>query len=85
MTRYLAASYFLTSIPLYLSLAIGMLIFVVGYIIYFERHRVNRIVGWKMTPTKSILSFALSIVYVVVSVYCAFEVGDYVRSQVATK
>ncbi len=80
---YLVATYFNGRIPLYCSIALSILIFAIGYLIYFRRKRVDKVVSYQATNTKGILFLIVSVVYAIISVYFMFGVGDYLRTKVA--
>lgn len=77
--RFLAAKYLQISIPLYLSLALAIIVFIIGYFTYFKKSRANRILSIN-TNNGMILFYAIvSLAYVIASAYLMLQVGDYVR------
>lgn len=75
--RYLTMKYFNAQVPLYISLSLGVFVFVLGYLFFFKKRKM--IVLNDVKFVEKILCAIVSIIYVVVSVYLMFKVGDYVR------
>jgi hypothetical protein len=78
---YLAAKYFTANVSLYLSLSVAIVIFLIGYLIYIRRNRAGRVMTNDIKTTKIVLFVIIAIIYTVVSVYCMFETGNYIRYQ----
>jgi hypothetical protein len=76
--RYLLAKYFNVSVPLYASLSLALAVFVLGYLSFFKK-RANDIITRDVENVKAVLFVIIALVYVIVSVYLMFKVGDYVR------
>lgn len=78
LISYLAAKYFHIVIPLHVSLSLGLVVFVVGYLRFFKK-RAGEILAQEVKSVEVILFVIIALVYVVISVYLLFKVGDYVR------
>ena len=78
---FLLVKYFNVSTPLYLNLSLAVLIFAVGYLVYFRRRKASEIITRNVGTAKAILFVILSLVYVVVSVYLMLETAHYIRYQ----
>jgi hypothetical protein len=76
---FLLVKYFNVSTPLYLNLSIAVLIFAIGYLVYFKRRKASEIITKDVSTAKAILFVILSLVYVIVSVYLMIETAHYVR------
>jgi hypothetical protein len=66
--RYAVARYFNTGLSLYFSLSVGILIFMIGYLIYIRKNGARRVININVTTIKIILCVSVAIVYAVVSV-----------------
>lgn len=80
LLSYLVVKHFNADIPLYISLSIAIVVFLVGYFSFF-RKRASKIITHNVKIAKSILFVTIALIYVVVSVYLMFKTGDYVRHQ----
>jgi hypothetical protein len=68
-------------IPLYVSLAMAVLIFVVGYFVYFKSDRANKIISTRVGSVKATLFVLISVAYVVLSVYFMLKVGNLIAQR----
>lgn len=82
--RFVAAKYLQLSIPLYLSLTLAIIVFILGYFTYFKKGRANWILG--INPNNGMILFyaIVSMAYVVASGYVKLQVGDYVSLRMNT-
>ena len=81
---YLLAKYFSIDAPLYVSLSLGLTVFVVGYLSFFKK-RASDILTREVKNVKAVLFVIIALIYAVISVYLMFKVGDYVREVVIDK
>ena len=81
--NYAMGKYFNVNTPLYLGLIFAILIFTIGYLVYFKSRRANKVIGYDVTNAKAAFFVILSLAYVVVSVYLMFEVDNYLRDRLA--
>ncbi|MFM9841177.1 MAG: hypothetical protein ACKVOQ_23135 [Cyclobacteriaceae bacterium] len=76
---YFVAKHFHVGIPLYTSISIAIIVFGIGYLIYFRRGRATKIIMSNVKTAKGILFVILSLAYIILSAYAMLEVGNYVR------
>lgn len=81
IVRFILAEYFLTTASLYASLSIGLIVFIVGYMVYIRGKRAYQIINMNVNRGRIILFVFFSIIYVTLSVYLMWEVGNFARSQ----
>lgn len=77
--RFVAAKYLRIDIPLYLSLTLAIIVFILGYFTYFKKGRANRILSINSNNGMIMFYVIVSLAYVIASAYLMLEVGDYVR------
>lgn len=75
---YITATYFRFHVPLFISLSLAIVVFILGYISFFKK-RTNKILAYDVKTSKAILFIVIALTYVIVSVYLMFKVGNYVR------
>lgn len=78
---FLIAKYFNATIRLFPSLALAGIIYGIGYLVYFSRGRINKVVSYNANIFRTLFFIFLSLVYAIASVYFMFQVGDYVRAK----
>jgi hypothetical protein len=79
--RYLLVEYFHEVLSIYFSLPLGILIFTIGYLIYYKGNRINRVISRDVKNAMAVVFILVAVAYAIASVYFMFEVGDYVRSK----
>lgn len=83
--RFFTVKYFGVNMPFYLSTGLLISIYATGYLIYFKWGRLNKVITFTTTTTKTILYVFLGIVYAIVSVYLMFQATDYVRENIVAR
>lgn len=81
LLNLLLAKSFSVKCHLYLDLFFAVLVFAVGYLVYFRMRRANEITMRNVSTAKATLYVILFLAYVIVSVYFMLEVDSYVRYQ----
>lgn len=77
--RYLFIKYFDGNVNLYFSLSIAIIVFFLGYLVYFRKGRANKVISSDVNNFKLLFFITVSLVYAVASVYFMLSVGNYVR------
>lgn len=83
LISYVLANFFLKNTPLYAGLSIGIAVFVVGYLSFFKR-KADEVVAHRISNLKAILFVLIAVIYIIISTYFMFKVGDYIR-EMSTK
>lgn len=78
--RFLMANYFKMDVPLYISLSLAVLVFVIGYLFFYKR-KAERVRTNSVKNLKAVVFVIIALTYVAASVYLVFKVGDYVKYQ----
>ncbi|WP_092098568.1 hypothetical protein [Pontibacter chinhatensis] len=76
---FVAVKYFEINLPLYPSLTLAIIIFILGYFTYFKKCRANWILSINSNNGMILFYAIVSLAYVIASGYFMLQVGDYVR------
>ena|SRR5687768_9529310 len=79
VSSFVSAMYFGVGLPLYLSLSLAIIVFILGYFIYFKKSRANWILSINSNIGMILFYSIVSLAYVIASGYLMLQVGDYVR------
>lgn len=77
---FVFAEYLKQHSNIYISLGAMLLVFLLGYIIYFKNHRAKKVIAANMSTYKIILSVFLTVLYVAVTLYVMWNIGNYIRN-----
>ena len=77
--RYILGKYFDLHLPLYLSLSLAILIFVIGFIVYFRNKRADRVIRHNLKNVSVAVFVFVSLIYVIATGYLMLETGNYLR------
>lgn len=75
--RYLSFEYF--GLRMDWGILIGIMVFGIGYLIYFRNKRLSKIVSGDINKFNTFLYIMLTLIYTIVSVYIMLELGNYIR------
>jgi hypothetical protein len=81
LISYLSAKYGGVDVPLYISLTLCLTVFGVGYLTFF-RNKANSVLALNVGDGKVVFYVIVALIYVAVSAFLMFKIGDYVRQVV---
>ncbi len=79
LISYLFIEYFAKNVSHYWGLFILIILFVIGYFVYFRNRRWDKIASLDIGRFQAFLYIALTLAYTIVSVYIMLELGNYIR------
>lgn len=79
LLSYLFIEYFDANISHYWGLLIFIILLFVGYLAYFRKKRLSKIISGDINKFNTFLYIILTLIYTIVSVYIMLKLGDYIR------
>jgi|GEM_PF-2095857 len=76
---FVCVTYFHRDINYALLILLVVTIFIMGYVIYFKRKRVERVITKTVSTNTGILYVCITLIYLIVSCYLMFIEGNYAR------
>lgn len=77
--RYLLVKYFNVGLALHYSMFLAVIIFGIGYLLYFRANRANMVIDFRGSIVRLSVYVVVAMAYVAVSVYFMLIVGNYAR------
>ena len=79
LLSYVFIEFWKSNVETYISITTALIVFLIGYLIYFKRKRMQKVVAYDISNAKGILYIVLTILYSIASVYLMWIMGEHVR------